>query len=302
MPVAYAKPWDITEEMLQEMVQVMPVFEERMAGQMGCPSQSKGTRIENQKGFNFEVTFLDDTCTNDLFFSREAIIDKFKLLLQWREMASWFQRGFFFNYIYKDKNNKILAEMKVDREALFGKPISIFHEEESGPQFIIDVGDQRISLNSFGLPITDLIVPGKPVSEKYCDIEFKQERSFFVSDNVSLVFSVIQLSENWPVEDQLRCMNVGDFDLIFSGKNFKDFRVLKAPADKFVSDDMNLVFKVVDKTKANNEVIWVAFSRLLGNRKAVYFGFGGPANESTEQLIKSIMDSVRINNIDDKAN
>jgi len=96
-------------------------------------------------------------------------------------------------------------------------------------------------------------------------------------------------------------MNVGDFDLIFSGKNIKDFRVLKAPADKFVSDDMNLVFKVVDKTE-NNEVIWVAFSRLLENRKAVYFGFGGPANESTEQLIKNIMDSVRINNINDKAN
>jgi len=188
LPISYAKPWDITEDMIQEMVKAMPVFEQRMESKISCRNQVKGTRIKNEKGIKFEIALLEDNCIKDLSLSRELMINEFRLSPRWSEMAPWFQRGFFFNYIYKDKNNKILADLRLDREAVFGKPISIFHEKEDKSHFVIDAGNQRISLNSFGLPLSELIVPGRPVIEKYCDIEFKQERSFFVSDSVSLVF------------------------------------------------------------------------------------------------------------------
>ncbi|AEF99654.1 hypothetical protein [Methylomonas methanica] len=295
MPVSYAKPWDITEEMIQEMVEAMPAFEQRATAKLSCRNQVKFTRIENQKGFNIEITLLEDGCIKDLYLSRELMIDEFKLLAHVGEMASWYQLGLFFNYIYKDKNNKILADLRIDREAIFGEPISIFHEEENTSKFFIDVGDQKITLNSFGLPISDLIVPGKPVSDKYCDIEFKQERSFFVRDNVSLSFSVIQLSQYWPVEEQLHCINIGDFDLIFL-HDYKNIKVLYSPKDKVASKSISLIYKVVYKSEEGNKMLWVAFSGLLEKRKAVYFAFGGPENESTEQLIKNIMSSVIISN------
>jgi hypothetical protein len=294
--VVQAKAWDITEEMMQQFASTLPALEMELVTKNTCFEKIKTSRIVGEKGFIVEVTLKKDTCSKMVHESllRNATLSLLKGSPLFSGMTHWYHRGFFIDYIYKSYAGITIAKYRIDREALFWKTFSQLDETVNNSQYYrIKLNEQTLSFLAKDLQVSDMITPGMPMPYKYCDIEYNQERYFFLNEKVTLSLSVIALSKSWPDDQQLRCINEADFAI--------QKRLPEQMEKKFRIDTPTLVnnnilspaYKIIEYNDQEESMIY-ALSSLIAEQQAIYFVFSGPNDTTTEKLINEIIGSVKI--------
>jgi hypothetical protein len=284
--VAQANPWDITEEMMLQMTEAIPMLEKTLSDKSPpCIKSLKMSRLMKEKGFVVEVIYKQGICI-DIVLLHQQMLAKLKAQ---SGMIHWFQRGFFLEYIYKGHDGKKIGEFRIDREALFGKSFSQHLESAGNSEYQrIILSGKTLSFLVKDMQIPEFMTPGYPMTHRYCNIDFNQELYFFRNKEISLSFSVISLSNSLPNNKQLQCISEGDFAI--QKKSPETYRI-----DTSVKKNglLKPVYKIIEYTGKKEEIVY-ALSSLVGNNTAIYFVFSGSNNAANQKLIDDIIDSVRL--------
>ena len=288
--ISQAKAWDITEEMMQEMISTSPGLEKSILKELPCASKVNVYRQNKEKSLTIELILKEHCCSGNLYFPDKKMIDKIKSLSQFSGLVHWFQRGFYFRYIYKSPDGKKLHELIIDREKLFWKPFSLLREPvENFDNILIAIGKQNLTFQAKGFEISGLLTPAHPIIQMYCNINFHQEQYYFVKGNIYFLISVISLLPSQSDSKQLQCIR--DSDLRLLKKTKQKYQV------KTVSNTKSLLLKPTYKiigAENNKETINLAFSNLIAPHIALYVAFSAPYNAQTQQEIDNIITSFKL--------
>jgi hypothetical protein len=298
--IAQAKDWSISENEMKKLIAEFSSFTPGELKKDTCWEKININRYKNETGVVFEKT---SKCSCSVSNSPTEITEILKRNIKsldepmQNRYGLLMQRGLFFHYIYKDCSGKAVSEVKIDREALFGKPFSKLLESKNGNHLInILINNSTLSFIAHGLKISK--VPGLPSEYSYEGNERTLVESYFFNKNkIDLSISALSTSQRTLDKEQLERLNDFDFETKKDMALGRGTKLIKAERVKGkYSDLFNAEYKLIFTSSGKKEKqMMYAYSALIDERHAVFLYFDGPFSANIKKLAESILSSVKLN-------
>lgn len=292
---AAATPEHITEAMLQEMADSFPPLVRR---QVPCADKITSYPIAHQKGLAIELVLKEGLCTENFDFAklRQSIIDNYKNSQLLQSFISWYQRGFFLEYALKAHDGKALGKIRVDPQTMHWQAFStLVVAPETADELHIAIGGKTLSFFAKGFVTAAELVPGYPMAQHYCGIDYQQEKYLFIKGKVRLLLSVIALPPTPPAEQQLQCINKADFEV----QNQPSEHLQKAAhwlnGTVHPSEFILTPIYTLNETQGQEKNLISAFSALADPHTAIYIVYEAPNDAANQVPLKALLASIKLN-------